>query len=335
MRGLTDEWLKTEPPKGRAIEEHLTQYIRERGLYTLAAGILTQYDRDPRVLNPRQSIKDLEDLCGSWETEATPVTRYGTCKINTGDNRNSGRIPTGYPTIDKHIRGGLGSGEFGAVVAPPKSGKTTHLINIGANAALLGFRVLHISLEIHESDVIERLDMCVGGYAGEELRVSQGKQRKARAKLRRSGGEILIVDRSHERFTPSKLALLIERNMPVDLVIVDYLSKMRGDRKMERYEELGDLAQEVRRLSAVYSVPIWTALRTTRQAIGMRSYGPEFMAESILPAYECDVLLLHYQTVKEKEQDKARLKLEYTRGSHENPTINLEMMYYLMRAREI
>lgn len=334
IRSLVDEWLNTQPPRGRALEEHLSGYVRERGLYTLAATVLAQYERNPRDLDPNQVRKDLDALCLSWERDSLNTCAYSKTKGN-GAQEDRYRCPTGIPSVDQHIRGGLGSGELGLVIAPPKHGKTTHLLNFAANAALGGKRVLHTTLEIHEDDVLERLDMCIGGYTGEEIRESPRRRLKSRGKVKKAGGEILVRDVSHEAFSIPRLAALLERHLPLGLLTIDYMALMKGERMGDRYEELGELARELRRLSARYSVPIWTAHQTTRAAIGMRTYDMSYLAESILPAHVCDVMLLQFQTTGEKDRGKARLKLECTRGSQDNPLVNLEIEYGKMQVREV
>ena len=335
MRGITDDWLSTQPPQGRALEDHLNQYVREQGLYTIGAGILDLFDRSPKDLNPHEIRKRVDDLCISWESDSSESVAFSQHQgvLNSKDSNH--RVPTGIRSLDSHIRGGLGAGELGIVVAPPKHGKTTFLLNWAANAALRGRRVLHTTLEIHEADVVERLSMCLGGYTGEEVRTSPQRQAKSKAKVKKSGGEILIRDVSHETFTAPRLMALIERSLPLDLVTIDYMALMRGSRGSgDRYEELGDLARDLRQLSARYRVPIWTAHQTTRAAIGMRSYDMSYVSESILPVQICDVLVLLFQTPKEKEQGVVRAKLECTRGSQENPIVDLKIDYGKMQVRE-
>ncbi|MEK7112871.1 MAG: hypothetical protein AAB875_06185, partial [Patescibacteria group bacterium] len=45
----------------------------------------------------------------------------------------NGRVPTGFYLLDEKMQGGLGKGETGLIVAPPKSGKTASLISFAAN----------------------------------------------------------------------------------------------------------------------------------------------------------------------------------------------------------
>ena len=73
---------------------------------------------------------------------------------------SSRRIPTGIAHLDHVMRGGLPRGALGCLLAPPKRGKTTFLVNIGfaALASLAGLNVFHYTLEMSEQDILRRYD---------------------------------------------------------------------------------------------------------------------------------------------------------------------------------
>ena len=68
------------------------------------------------------------------------------------------RVTTGMDGLNKVMKGGLGDGELGVIIAPPNRGKSFALTNIGAGAMLEGFNVVHYTLEMPEPQVAKRYD---------------------------------------------------------------------------------------------------------------------------------------------------------------------------------
>ena len=77
--------------------------------------------------------------------------------LNRGED-NTQRIPTGVVHVDAAMGGGPKRGTLNVVLAPPKKGKTTTLINFAYGAAHAGYRVVYYSLEMDKMDVTERFD---------------------------------------------------------------------------------------------------------------------------------------------------------------------------------
>src|SRR5690606_17770851 len=65
--------------------------------------------------------------------------------------------------LDRMIKGGLATGEVGAIEGKAKGFKTGVMINFGKNALLEGADVVHITLELREDIVASRYDGCLFG----------------------------------------------------------------------------------------------------------------------------------------------------------------------------
>ena len=61
--------------------------------------------------------------------------------------RTRNPITTGWDVVDGTLRGGLGAGELGVVIAPTGAGKSHVLAHLGASALLEGKNVVHYTLE--------------------------------------------------------------------------------------------------------------------------------------------------------------------------------------------
>jgi RecA/RadA recombinase len=68
-------------------------------------------------------------------------------------------LSTGYLFLDKHIEGGLGSGEIALIASPPGKGKTTFLTNLMYNYLQLHSQAIcfYVTLELNEAQIFARL----------------------------------------------------------------------------------------------------------------------------------------------------------------------------------
>jgi len=335
IRLLVDQWEATRPPAEAALEKHLVEYIKKEGLMRLAQEILFEGERPKGQLEPKRFRERLDRLCFSYSREEEEQLNYTGARRDYFKEISVGRIPTGIREIDSVIRGGLGQGELGIVMAPPKAGKTAILINFGAAAALAGGRVLHVTLEISRWLVLERLDMCIGGFTTEQLQRSTRNISKARNKINRVGGSIIIQDLSHEAVAPSRLEALIERHLPLSLVVIDYADLMTGEKQKDPRYELREIYQAMRRLAADFALPIWTASQGNRSTMDSEDFGLGQIAEDITKVWTCDVGICAMQTREEKVRKRMRLKVDATRGSSRNSTAVIEMDYDTMSIREL
>jgi len=141
LKELTQAWLGIGIPKEKVLEAYLTRYVKRETLLHMANAILTDSQRKLKSgLNPERYRQKLETLYFSFQDERDRHIFYGSAPTKYQDHILGGRVPTGIPALDAGIRGGLGPGEIGIVLAPPKGGKTAVLINFDINAALAGFR---------------------------------------------------------------------------------------------------------------------------------------------------------------------------------------------------
>lgn len=305
----------------------LEEWVQRQSLYMLAQKILQDYDRPGQggQLVAATYREQLDSLAGiSFDSEDENTISYIDGPRDYFKTIAKGRIPTGIGVIDRAIRGGLGPGEFGLIVSPPKRGKTAALINFVANAALAGHRVLDITLELHGIYRMERLDMRLAGATSTELAKDPKLVAKARSAVRRAGGSIIIRDLSHETVTVPMVEALIRKHKPVDLVCIDYPALM-FTKAAERRFEIGDTTRDLRKLARRLAVPIWGAGQGNRTTIDAEEYGLSGIAEDISQTFTCDAAICLMQTPEEKMKGIMRMGLLATRGSSDNPTAYVRM----------
>lgn len=319
MRPLVDRWLKTPLPTDPVLRYSLTSYVRRTSLLVLTQTIL-QDSQKGKTLDPEVYRRKLEKLNFSFLDDQDKLVTFTSSPVTYAKELGRNRVPTGIATVDSRIRGGLGPGELGIVMSPPKGGKTMSLVNFGSHAALLGKRVLHITLEISQHMVTERYDMRIGGLSTEAILAAKKTALLAtRERIRSCGGEILIIDLSGESVTPDRIQNLISLHGPVHLVLLDYADLMVSYTSEDRRSVLGQNYRELRQVAVRMAVPIWTASQGTRDTIEADEFGLQHMAEDITKSHTADVVICMMQSPEQRGRKIMRAKVAATRGSADNP----------------
>ena len=84
-------------------------------------------------------------------------------KIMMSQKDNQDFFPTGFPSIDAALNGGLSRGTLGSIAGSSGAGKSLVLVKIAKENLYRGRNVLIISLELSENLVAERLDSMLTG----------------------------------------------------------------------------------------------------------------------------------------------------------------------------
>ena len=223
------------------------------------------------------------------------------------DEVHGKRYPTGWPTIDAYLGGGLVAGEYGLIMAPTGRGKTTALINIGYSlAGLLGAaNVLHITLEMPKQKVLKRYATRVMGQA---FGSSTKKKLIARAK-KNLKAHLRVADR---RRSLSDMSALID-NLASDgfetgALIVDYADRMIPPRRRRELRfEIADVTYGLRQMGEDYGFPVWSATQAGRHTLYKEVITVSDIAEAIEKATIADVIIAICQTKDEEKLRQGRL----------------------------
>jgi len=247
-------------------------------------------------------------------------------------SRDERRVPCGIGPIDAATQGGLGKGELGCVVGLAGKGKTTCLINHGANVLMGGRNVLHVTLENSLEVTAARYDARLFGRSMARIKKFPAKFQKHMAKLREDlTSRLLIRYYPTGMLTASTLEVEIERASPrPDVVFVDYAALMRtagaaGGRDGLRFE-LADTFRDLRRVSGITSAPIWTAHQANRPGVGAEKLGMVHLSECFEIAGIVDVgLSINWDDDKPAEVSMYVWKNRLGKGDFEVPcSVNWE-----------
>lgn len=245
-------------------------------------------------------------------------------------NRDQDTLPTGLPHLDYALGGGLGRGELGVILAPPKRGKSTTLVNFGYGSitALAGYNVTHYSLEMKDKKISMRYDDRLAGPLIAQKRANPQKylqEIQARAdKFVR--GRLFIKSYPTRSATVSTfrshLSSLFAQGIRVDTVLVDYGDIVKPQRRLGdlRHEQAG-IYEDLRALAGEFDVAVWTASQGNRSSLEKPIVTMADFAESFEKAAVMDVGIAFCQTDDERIEGECRLFLMGVRDAEDGRTV--------------
>ena len=217
-------------------------------------------------------------------------------------------ISTGLTRLDQNMNGGIRGGRLMVIGARPAVGKSAFLSSIAANALQKGKRVLYISREMGEREIISRMVSTVTG-------VTQGKMEghtlsdgdyAAVYKLGFDGDGIWFSTQAGTPAAIRRLALQMRAAGGVDAICVDYLQLLHADGKCSsRVEEMSEISRALKLLALELRIPVIAAAQVNRlSTIGVnRPPALSELRESGSIEQDADVvLMLHAPTAEGDEQ---------------------------------
>lgn len=231
-------------------------------------------------------------------------------------------VATGLDELDRKeiLKGGLGSGELGVIVAATGVGKSHFLTMLGATALRNGLNVLHYTLELSEaaiglrydsnlcdidnSDIIEKKDVVIEAYKQQKL------------------GRLIIKEFPSSTATIYTLRAHIERldikGFKPDVILIDYADIMRSTRQYDSLRhELKLIYQELRAFAMEKKIPIWTASQSNKEGSSAEVVDLSNMSEAYGKAMEADVVLSISRRSHEKSQGTGRLYVAKNRAGRD------------------
>ena len=229
-----------------------------------------------------------------------------------------GVIPTGYSRIDKAIKGGgLGRRLLGVVMGPRGSHKSTVLMNMGVNASLEGHKVLHLTLEDSQDNVIDRYQKRLGKFQKQE-----------------GLGDIIVQELYTCLSTVLDCAGCVAAFKP-DLVLVDYIDVLAAYSKDAKRFELGAVTGGLRALAQQYNCSVWAGKQTGKHTkFSSEDVKAEDSAEASVVAQIVDVAITLNQTKEDKQNKRLTFILDKNKDGIEGVRVPTTIDYARMSIRE-
>lgn len=245
------------------------------------------------------------------------------------------RFPTGLGAVDKILNGGVGRTEMIVILAPPGRGKTTAMINVGAECLKNGLNVAHFSFENNEKQVVRNYDQRLLNHSFEYIQEEPEKCIKALGYTKQyaKGGQLFVKKYPTKGATTDNMKMYCRQlklvyGVEVDVVIVDYgaIIKSKNSFADKRHTIEGNY-EDLRAMADDLNVAMVTGAQGTRASLGKKVVTIEDLAECFAIANTADIIFALCQTIREKKEGKIRGFFAKVRDSADSILLAGEINY--------
>jgi len=178
---------------------------------------------------------------------------------------------TGIPSgLDVDIlTGGFHNTDLTIIAARPAMGKTALAMTIGGNMAEMGKRIGFLSLEMSEEQLIDRwasMESRVDGYKFRTGRFEKDDWRPINdAASRFYGWNIFIDDTPGLSYMQARrIGRKMKKLHGVEILFVDYLQLMSGDKQDGRTREVGSISRNMKHMAKELEIPVVVLAQLSR-----------------------------------------------------------------------
>ena len=178
-------------------------------------------------------------------------------------------IPSGFTKLDR-ITGGWQNSDLIVIGARPSMGKTSYGLYFAKFPSSIGKPVAVFSLEMSEKQIIQRLisyETKLDSMALRRGRITPYDFHKLDSMLTKYNDYPLYIDD-----TPglsilefSSKAKLYKMKYGIELIIVDYIQLMQGDKKGNRDQEIGSISRGLKLVAKTLNIPIIALAQLSRE----------------------------------------------------------------------
>lgn len=220
--------------------------------------------------------------------------------------KEKGKItsPKSYFTKLDEWLGGLQRSDLIILAARPSVGKTSFVLSIARNAAVVqGCRVAIFSLEMSRDSLVQRFLASDADVDIKNLRLGQMTEREEKRVIDAVGhlaeAEIYLDDTPQLKVVEMRSkARRLHYEKGIDLIIVDYLQLIAGDSRGEnRVQEISEITRSLKALARELNVPVLTVSQLSRAVEFRSSHVPQLadLRESGSIEQDADIVLFIYR----------------------------------------
>ena len=205
-------------------------------------------------------------------------------------------ISTGLTDLDEILNGGWHRGQVIIVAARPGMGKTAISLHHAISAAIAGFGVLFLSMEMVASELADRAIAAVG-------RVDLSNLLKADMNESQWGGVTVatgkmqdiplhVLDRSGLNFFQvATYARRHKRKHGLDVLVLDYLQLMAGDEGEKRHSQIEEITRNIKTLAKELDIAVLLLSQLARKTEESRRPKLSHLRDSGSIEQDADVVL--------------------------------------------
>lgn len=214
----------------------------------------------------------LQRLTESGSTEFSMSSAVEEIKERLAGDEPPFTIPWGITSYDASLRsGGMKPGQIHVVAARPGKGKTTIALNVAGRVAREGHGVGFFSLEMGDTELVEKLIACAAAVDFEraEEKILSADEQKRFDEATESVAKWPLLINDETNMTPSRMKAIArnwKRKHDIKLIVLDYLQLMKGDDKSERREsQVADISRNMKCMAKELRVPIMVLAQLNRE----------------------------------------------------------------------
>lgn len=255
------------------------------------------------------------------------------------NNREEGKclgIDTGYKDLNK-ILGGFQKSDFIIIGGRPAMGKTAFALNLATKiSAKFNKPVAIFSLEMSKQQLDERLLgalACVDLQKIREGNLTDKEWEKLTQKFSILSNAPLYVN-DEPYLTPQILkrrARRLKREKGIELIIIDYLQLMAGDRRTEnKQQEVSEISRQLKLLARELDIPIIALSQLSRGLEARQDKRPIMsdIRESGAIEQDADLVMFLYRDEYYNENTQDKNIAEVIISKHRKGATGTVKMYY-------
>lgn len=318
------DYLESSAALRGEIQEN-TMYVRDKAIkFCQQMAIRDAIIESVDLLEKGGDLDKIQTLI----TDATRVGHYGLMDNGLFLLEEAGKegskvdeprkvISTGLPWIDPHCKGGLAKKELGLVVAPPHTGKSTALVNIGVGMVKNGHKVVHFTCEMsknivgrmYRNNITKRSDLDIDKLSEDQQKSMHMWMNKLKKRLK---ADVHIAEFPTNRLSIEGIVAYLtmlesQFNFQPDAIIVDYVDILERPKHIrEDHLQLEWLTSELRAIAGEFNKAVWSASQVNRTGTEKQTAMMSDMAGSFAKNMIADIIIGLNQTIKEQEDDMLR-----------------------------
>ncbi|OGO24256.1 MAG: replicative DNA helicase [Chloroflexi bacterium RBG_16_50_9] len=212
-------------------------------------------------------------------------------------------VLSSFNGLDEFL-GGFQRSELIIIGGRPSMGKTSLALNIARNSAVDHRACVALfSLEMARDSLVLRLLSSESGVNSRRVRFGHHTEDEERRVMEATGvlseAPIYIDDTPLLRVAEMRSkALRLSYEHGIDLIIIDYLQLMQGDRRTDnRVQEVSEISRSLKGLARELNVPVLAVSQLSRAVEGRSSHEPQLsdLRESGSIEQDADVVMFVYR----------------------------------------
>jgi replicative DNA helicase len=315
------------------IDENIEKYVKKHMRLDLMQRALASINDESMLDKVDKEWREIElmDISGKKNRVINIIDDVET-KREALSTLHMNTIPTGFPSVDGLMSGGLAKGELGMILALSGTGKTLVLTNLATNYTKQRKNVLFIALEELENRMVLKFEQSMlrqnksNILTGTSLNETNfNKYQEFYKTNRQHFGNLFFARYSPRTVTPAIVEQLISdikirEGIDVDVVLIDYPDLFRNPFATgNESDDGGKLFEEIRRICQEYNVVGWTAGQLNRGAYSATIKTAEYMEGSIRKKNALEFVGVVQQSEEEFKAGFTRIYIDKLRNTPEGP----------------